>query len=75
MIPLNNLSEGISTIRRTIIQKRAAAGGAGAMSAARKNNDPLYSQYVLINKKRIELKNRILAKYKNAGRKTAMSVR
>lgn len=62
------LSEvGNTTSVRTKADKLGALAGKSAMGIAKKLKSPLYTKYVILNKKRILLKDMIMKKYKNAG--------
>lgn len=58
---------GTSMTKVTRKSKLKRAAGGSAMAMARKNNDPMYKRYIFFNKRRIELKAKIMKKYQRRG--------
>lgn len=56
-------------IRATRQAKTKRAGSRIAIQIAKENNDPLYNKYVLARKRYMELKKRLIEKYKSKARR------
>ncbi|MEM4385637.1 MAG: hypothetical protein QXD03_03725 [Candidatus Anstonellales archaeon] len=56
-------------VKATRQAKTKRAGSRIAIKIARENNDPLYDRYVMARKKYLELKKRLIEKYKSKARR------
>ena len=58
---------GTSTVRVSKRTKRNMQAGVSAMRIANKKNDPLYKRYMYFRKKTLELKKKLMKKYRRRG--------